>query len=249
MVQQITDEERSLAAGYVLGDLDTEETQAFIHMLQHNESLVQEVNALQAALRLTPQSLPQVTPPPRLREQILSAHIAIEPPLQRQSRIPWSKIIAVLAVLTALLLGADNWRLRQAFVAQGGDSQPVDSRSLAAILQRPNSRVIPIKKAAGSEAVGTLLFTPGRWQQVIVSLGNLPPLPPDQVYRMWLTLNNGQTIPCGEFNTDASGSVFIELNPAENPPQGVKAQGVFVTIDSPNAPLQPRGDRVLSGTL
>lgn len=247
MVQQISQEERALAAGYVLGDLDTEETQVFIQMLQQNEALVQEVKALQVALRLAPQALPPVTPPLRLRERIVSAHAVTEPPLERPVGFLWGKIIAGIAMIAALLLAADNWRLRQAFVAQ---SESVDSRSLAAILQRPNSRVIPIRREAGNaEAVGTLLFTPGQWQQVIVSLGNLPPLPPDQIYRMWLTLNNGQVIPCGEFNTDAEGSVFVELNPTEKPPQGTKAAGIFVTIDSPSAPLQPRGDRVLAGTI
>jgi hypothetical protein len=93
------------------------------------------------------------------------------------------------------------------------------------------------------------MFTPGKWQEVVVSLGNLPPLPPDQVYRMWLTLKNGQVIPCGEFKTTDQGKVFIRLNPAQNPPPGVKATGVFVTIDAANAPLTPAGQRVITGNI
>ena len=72
--------------------------------------------------------------------------------------------------------------------------------------------------ANDSAAAGTLLFTPGRWQEVIVSFGDLPPLPPDQVYRMWLALENGAIIYCGEFNTESDGSVFVRFTPPETPP-------------------------------
>ncbi|MCU0565597.1 MAG: anti-sigma factor, partial [Oculatellaceae cyanobacterium Prado106] len=158
-----------------------------------------------------------------------------------------AKIIAGIAALGAILLGADNFRLRQALsVAQNPPDQQGDR--VAAILQRPNSRLVALKGEA-NQAAGTLLFTPGQWQEVVVSLGNLPPLPPEQIYRMWLTLANGQTIACGEFNTNAAGSVFVKLNPPETPPKGVKATGIYVTIDGANSPLNPEGDRVMSGSI
>ncbi len=128
--------------------------------------------------------------------------------------IGWGKILAGLAILLALLLGADNFRLRQAL----SFAQQTEGDRVAAILQRPNSRLVALK---GKKAAGTLLFTPGKWQEVVVSLGNLPPLPPDQVYRMWLTLANGQTLPCGDFKTDAKGSVFVKLTPPKTHLGGV----------------------------
>ena len=93
------------------------------------------------------------------------------------------------------------------------------------------------------------MFTPGNWQQVIVSAKNLPPLPADRVYRMWLELANGQIIPCGEFKTDDRNSIFIKLNAAQQPPAGVKAKGVFITIDRSTDPVQPTGARVIQGTI
>jgi Anti-sigma-K factor rskA len=126
-------------------------------------------------------------------------------------------------------------------------AQRTESDRVAAILQRPTSRLVALK--GEKDAAGTLLFTPGKWQEVVVSLGNLPPLPPDQIYRMWLTLANGNTIACGEFNTNAEGSVFVKLTPPELPPKGVKATGIYVTVDGVNAPLNPGGDRVMSGAI
>jgi hypothetical protein len=195
-----------------------------------------------------------MTPPLRLRDKILKANALANAtpdpvePVRRSPSIGWGKIIAGLAMLLALLLGADNFRLRQALsFAQQTETAPTETARVAAILQRPNSRLVALK--GEQDAAGTILFTPGKWQEVVVSLGNLPPLPPDQIYRMWLTLANGQTIPCGEFNTDTKGSVFVKLTPPQTPPKGVKATGIYVTVDGINTPLNPGGDRVMSGSI
>jgi hypothetical protein len=119
---------------------------------------------------------------------------------------------------------------------------------VASILKQPNSRLISLKSKE-SKAAGTLLFTPGRWKEVIVSLGNLPPLPPDQIYRMWLSLDNGEILYCGEFNTDSEGSVFVRFTPPKTPPKGIKATELFVTLDAREAPLRPSEQRVMEGNI
>jgi hypothetical protein len=289
MTQPITDQDRALAAGYVLGDLTADELTLFEQQLQQNSDLQAEVDALEASLRLLPQALPVIQPPPLLQAKIMAAiaqaspevqvvatpqalpitesalqnsaptgFAQTEPQFSTRSRIPWGKILAAVSTLIALILGVSNLRLRQDLsIAQAdsarlqqelGIAQKASPERIAAILQRPKSRLIALR-GKGNTAAGTLLFTPGRWQEVIISLGNLPPLPPEQVYRMWLTLNNGDTLPCGEFKTDEQGAVFVKINPPKTPPKGTKATGVFVTVDAESAPLEPRGQRVLSGTI
>ncbi|NJR38646.1 MAG: hypothetical protein HC781_07100 [Leptolyngbyaceae cyanobacterium CSU_1_4] len=251
---QISTEDQLLIAGYVLGDLEPEDMARVEQRLATDAALSAEARAMQVSLWSTPQGMTLMTPPPSLRDKILITN-ALENPVpgepvwragsqrpQGSPSIGWGKILAGLAMLLALLLGADNFRLRQAL----SFAQQTEADRVAAILQRPNSRLVALK---GEKAAGTLLFTPGKWQEVVVSLGNLPPLPPDQIYRMWLTLANGQTLPCGEFNTDAAGSVFVQLTPPETPPQGVKATGIYVTVDGVNMPLNPNGDRILSGSI
>jgi anti-sigma-K factor RskA len=263
---QISTEDQLIIAGYVLGDLEPEEMARVEQRLATDAALSAEAHALQVSLWSTPQGMPMMTPPPQLRDKILTANALaqatatpttapVEPVLRAASQIPqgspsmgWGKIIAGLATLLALLLGADNFRLRQALsFAQQPETAPTKPDSVAAILQRPNSRLVALK--GEKDAAGTILFTPGKWQEVVVSLGNLPPLPPDQIYRMWLTLANDQTIACGEFNTDAEGSVFVKLTPPKTPPKGVKATGIYVTVDGVNTPLNPEGDRVMSGSI
>jgi hypothetical protein len=260
----LSDDDRALLEDYVLQALSPEAARSLEERLQDNAALQQELQALQATLRLLPLGLPLTEPAADLRDRILAAHaehpqgLAVDASVPSQrlapsltdlslpvSRWPWAKWVAGLVGILALLLAADNWRLRQALnVAQ---QEPV--ATVAGILQQPNSRLVTLEGTTEAAAVGTLLFTPGQWQQVIVSLGNLPPLPPEEVYRMWLSLENGQVIFCGEFNTDAQGNVFVELRPATAVPQGVKAQGVFVTVDPKTAPLEPTGEPVLAGSI
>ena len=245
-LKPLSEEEEQLAAGYVLGDLTDAEVTRLEQLLVDNPTLQQEIQAVQTSLDLLSQALPTVPAPASLRAKIVDAPAiapAIAPPSSRRSGA-LLKGLAGLGAIALLLLGADNWRLRY----QLGLAQQVSPDRVAAILQQPNSRLIALT-ANDSAAAGTLLFTPGRWQEVIVSFGDLPPLPPDQVYRMWLALENGEIIYCGEFNTESDGSVFVRFTPPETPPQGVKATELFVTIDASADAPDPAGTRVMEGTI
>ena len=257
-----------LAAGYVLGDLSPSESIEFESLLSQNPTLQAEVNALEMAFNQLPQSLSPITPPPALKGKIMAAterqfqsnpgfNQTVEPGsnrsdcastpeevLDRQPKFPWGKVMAAVGTVVGGFLLFDNFRLRQELQFARQVNQP----ELAQILQQPKSRLVALN-TQDSQPVGNILFVPGKWQQVIVSARNLPPLPVDRVYRMWLELQNGQIIPCGEFKTDDRGSVFTELRAKQNPPSGVKAKGVFITIERPQDPLQPTGKREIVGTI
>jgi hypothetical protein len=190
-----------------------------------------------------------VTPPAHLEDQIMAAYAvneAREAQLSQITRTPrtrsWAKILAALSIPALLLLAFDNMRLRRQFSLAQGDR----NSEVASILQQPQSRLVALQ---GNDSAGTLLFTPGRWEQVVVSVTDLPPLPPDQIYRMWLTLDNGQLFFCGEFTTDDNGSVFITLNPTDRIPEGVKAQEVFVTQAATADPLEAIGEPIIVGEI
>ncbi|MGD1861767.1 MAG: anti-sigma factor domain-containing protein [Leptolyngbyaceae cyanobacterium] len=258
MTQSLSNEEQALAAGYVLGDLTSEEEVQVAQLLSTNPAMQQEVDALRVSLRLIPHGSDMVTPPAYLENQIMAAFEASEvsetsvtstanevthrqftPPPRSRS---WAKLVAALSIPALLLLAFDNFRLRRQFSLAQGDRNP----EVASILQQPQSRLVALQ---GDNSAGTLLFTPGQWEQVIVSIADLPPLPPDQIYRMWLSLDNGQPFLCGEFTTDENGSVYVTLNPPESIPEGVKAQTVFVTQADTSAPLEPVGEPIIVGEI
>lgn len=258
MVKSISEEEQILAAGYVLGDLSTTEITEFEAALATNPALQAEVSALQVAFNQIPQGLTPVPPPPTLKAKIVDSVVVAENPNPAVSvsapisvptavtskGFPWSRVLAGIGLLIGGLFAFDNFRLRQELQF----ARQVNRQDFASVLSQPKSRLLALSTQE-DKVVGNVLFTPGNWQQVIISAQNLPPLPVDRVYRMWLELANGQVIPCGEFKTDDLGSVFIKLNAKQNPPAGVKAKGVFITIDRANDPLEPTGQRVIQGTI
>ena len=64
---------RELAAGYVLGDLASEEAEQFHQLMSQNPALKAEVHSLQQALELMPYALPEENPRHEVRSKILQA--------------------------------------------------------------------------------------------------------------------------------------------------------------------------------
>lgn len=260
MVRPISEEEKILAAGYVLVDLEPLEIAEFELKLHNNPNLQIEVDALELAFNQMGVGLPQLTPPSELKARIMDSvgrslvsENKNDAPKPEKAEVdqkllnkitPWSKVWIGIAALIGGLLVFDNFKLRQELQL----AQQSDRQELAGVLAHPKSRLLSLSNRE-EQVVGNVLFTPGNWQQVILSAQDLPPLPVDQVYRMWLELADGQVIFCGEFKTSDRGSIFIKLNAKQNPPPGIKAKGVFITIDSVNAPLEPTGQKVIKGSI
>lgn len=242
----LSDETKELAAGYVLDELELSEVAAFERMMLEDVALRQEVRELQIVLGGLASDVPQLQPPTHLRAKVLeltdtNQELAAAPP----KKIDWSKIVAISALIAAAALSLDNLRLRQDL----NFAQQKTPERIANLLQRPNSKLIALTAQTTAATSGTVLFTPGKWQEVVISVKNLPPLPPQQVYRLWLTLNNQQTIYCGEFRTDQQGKASQPISPPQLPPVGTKATGLFVTVDLENAPALPTGNRIIAGEI
>ena len=69
----LTETEKLLAAGYVLGDLTPEETLQLEQLVAQNPVLLQELHAQQASFDLIPQALEKVEPPAHLLANITTA--------------------------------------------------------------------------------------------------------------------------------------------------------------------------------
>jgi hypothetical protein len=278
MTQPISDEAKELVAGYVLGELDAEEETRLQHLLRENPALTEEVQALSAVYRLLPQALPKVEPPAELRSRILSAQAKLDSKrpmpadvgdeldmLQERRNLrwaaagrsrsgmarfglPWRAIATAAAGFAILALGLDNLRLRQQIAAGGANEGGVDAGAIATILQQPNSRLISLQDSS-TPAAGTVLFTPGRWDEVVVAMENLPALSPDQTYRMWLRLQDGTLILCSEFVPDSRGQVFAKLTPPQQPAPDNKAASAFITVEFQGSPAEPQRSPVVGTEL
>jgi hypothetical protein len=247
----LSDELQELAAGYILDNLDEAEMMDLERLMQENSALREELKGLEEVMGILAYDVPVMQPPAHLRDRILQAAKISTSEVSSTETVktlshPWRNIITILAILSTLILAIDNLRLRQQFSI----AQKQELERVASLLQQPKSRLVALTgEQEGSQSAGTLLFTPGKWEEVVLSLKDLPPLPPGEIYRLWLKLDNNQSIFCGEFNTNKKGSVFIRLNPPELPPKGVKATELFVTINQANSPLDSTDKKIMTGLL
>ena len=113
MSQSLSHQEiQELAAGYVLGDLNSAEAEEFQVLLAEMPELQSEVSALQEALTMMPYGLEETLPEGSLRSQILSAakaELSDRAPISLHSRrlqlrLPWamSAAAAGLAMVCGL---------------------------------------------------------------------------------------------------------------------------------------------------
>ena len=109
---------QELAAGYVLGDLDPQESDLFQHLLQTTPALAIDVQQLQEALNYLPYALAEPQPPPQLRANILTEAHPIHHRSHMAHRWPqWQlrgwQLGSSLVALLVLVLGVHNLHLRQ----------------------------------------------------------------------------------------------------------------------------------------
>ena len=114
MLRPLSEEEKMLAAGYVLGDLTEEELEQVKEIWEQNPEFVKEVKSLTASFNLIPSALPKIDPPPSLENAILEAYSTqMEQQVPENSQElsvswPWTKIVAIITSITTILLGLSN---------------------------------------------------------------------------------------------------------------------------------------------
>ncbi len=180
-----------LIAGYVLGDLSSNEAKEFEQLLATNPAIVQEVVAMQQALELS-YAPPEVSPPSKLRSQLMAYKATPSPrPVARLS-LPVRTIGAFAAALI-VALGFSNyhlWRSLQVMQAQ------VKQAEILTYSLQP-------KNATFSSA--TVEVNPNKLEARLKA-ENLPALPPDKVYVLWTVLKKG-----APFTTDKKNAILTEV--------------------------------------
>ncbi len=132
----------SLLAGYILGDLSPEEAETVVQLLAAQPDLLHDIAQLQETLADIPYALPDVAPPPQLRQSALSAlaaemdaaAIAISPP----DGIPGAAITTPVTMPTTTPVTArasqaaakNPWPGRRALFAMVGSIAAVTVASL-----------------------------------------------------------------------------------------------------------------------
>ncbi|MEH1844800.1 MAG: anti-sigma factor [Nostoc sp.] len=229
----------TLAAGYVVGDLDRAEAEVFEQLLAENPALVAEVKRLQATLDQVVYSLNSVEPPHNLQGAILAAATTtFQPSGHKPSRLLWYTIMGSVAALLILYLGVDNYRLRQDL----GMAQNINT-----LLQQSQTQLFSLKAVNASDtAAGSFVVNLGQ-RQGILAVQNLVAPPTGKVYRLW-AIADGEKIPCGTVKINPQGKVLDKFwMPADFYDTGIS--GLFVTLESSETSRYPTGTIVMQSNL
>lgn len=227
-----------ILAGYVLGDLDEQELLWLNKQLAANPQLKKQVSQLESTLNLIPYGLPDHVPDRDLRSQIL---------IQAQSQPAhpkhgWSRILSTVATASALLLGINNFSLRQQITLTEARLQ--QQQELISLLRQPNNRLVALK--ANDDAVttsGSLFISPAS-NTAVLTLKNLDNLPGKQVYRLW-AVSQDRKIGCSDFIPNAKGEVYLNLSSGD---VLFNASSISITIEPKPDTAQPLGQEFLSGS-
>ncbi|MEH1899774.1 MAG: anti-sigma factor [Nostoc sp.] len=225
----------TLAAGYVVGDLDRAEAEVFEQLLAENPALVAEVKRLHATLDQVVYSLNSVEPPPHLQGAILAAATTtFQPSQHKRPRLLWPTIVGSVAALLILYLGVDNYRLRQNL----GMASDINT-----LLQQSQTQLFSLKAVKASDtAAGSFVVNLGQ-RQGILAVQNLVAPPTGKVYRLWANAD-GEKIPCGTVKINPQGKVLDKFwMPADFYDTGIS--GLFVTLESSETSRYPTGTIVM----
>ncbi len=233
---------QELIAGYVLGNLTSEEAEQLQHLLTEHPELLSEVDQLREVLATLPYGLPESSPPEALRSTILQA-IASTPqvaPLNQVRRFRirdrlW-KTLGGVAAIAAITLGVQNYYLHHE-LAEAQEEQE-EYAPLFKVLQSPTAYLVNLKGNEG--ASGNAVLAPGQ-STLMVVVKNLPTLPAGKSYQLWAVVDQ-EKIPSGQFNTEADGSGCLQLPIAT--PKEIK--GWAITVESSPHPTSPTGQLILS---
>jgi anti-sigma-K factor RskA len=240
---------------YAMGALQGEERLSVEKHLKDCPDCRQELVRLQGDLALLAFSAGGPRPPARSRER-LTATIAREPRrtavrLMERKRwwiaLQWAAAAATVTVI--LLLLRQNTDLRQNIASldansRGQREQLLQAKELIATLTSADAVHFtlvaaktppqPQGKAIYLRSTGTLVFL----------ASNLPELPPQKTYELWLIPTSGAPMPAGLFRPDTHGSATVIKPPL---PMGVEAKTFAITVEPESGSAAPTSTPIMVG--
>jgi anti-sigma-K factor RskA len=242
---------------YALGALQGEERLAAEKHLKDCPDCQQELAQLQGDLALLALSASGPRPPLRSRERLMAA-IAKEPrratvrPVQRKPwwiALEWATAAAAVAMIVLLL--HQNTDLRQRVAAFEANSsaqqkQLLQAKELIATLTSADAvRFTLVAAKAPPQPQGKAIYLRSTGTLVFLA-SNMPGLPPQKTYELWLIPTSGAPIPAGLFRPDSHGSAALIEPPL---PTGVEAKTFAITVEPGAGSAAPTSTPIMVGTL
>jgi anti-sigma-K factor RskA len=247
---------------YALGSLDAGERQALEKHLEGCASCRSELELLRGDMSLLALTTAGPKPPVRSRQRLLAA-LAHEPRLpvvasaplpDRRPRSWWQAlgwVAAAAAALVCIGLLRQNSNLQQSLASMRSKFSDQGMRleeanqTVATLIDPEATKIELVAAGHKPEPRGKAIYQ-RRNRNLIFFASNLPALPAEKIYELWLfPANGGAPIPAGLFKPDARGSATV-VNPPL--PEGVEAKNFAVTLEPESGSHEhPRGTPVIVG--
>jgi len=238
-----------------LGALEGEDRAELEKHLQGCAACRRELEELRGDMALLALSAAGPKPPARAKQRLMTA-IAAEPMRaqkpERQGAAWWSGVrwaAALALVIMTLLLWRQNRDLQQRIAGLAGELEQQQSelqraREVVATLTKPDAVVTVVKTNTPPQPQGKAFYVRDHSRLVFIA-NNLPKLPPQKAYELWLIPSNGAApIPAGVFKPDARGSATLIDPPL---PAGVEAKAFAMTIEPEQGSSTPTMPIVMMG--
>jgi anti-sigma-K factor RskA len=238
---------------YALGALQGDERAGLEKHLDTCSDCRRELDQLRGDMALMALSAAGPKPPQRSKQRLMVA-IAKEPkrsavPQRRGwwKAVPW--VLATAAALVAVLLMQQNTGLQErASALQGQAIVQQDelrrAREVVSTLTASDAmRVTLVAAKAPPQPQGKAIYLKDR-SSLIFLANNMPTLPPQKAYELWLIPTQGNPIPAGVFKPDARGSATV-VNPPL--PAGVEAKAFAITVEPEGGSSTPTMPIVMVG--
>ncbi len=247
--EQFADDLALLAMGALQGD----ERAALEQHLEGCAACRRELEQLRGDTALLAVSAAGPAPPRRARERLLKA-IAKEPRVPGVAARRWSWTLipwfaAAAFALAAVFFFRESDRLSQRVAELQSESaqqqaQLERAREVVTTLTSTDAvRVTLVAAQAPPQPQGKAIYVRDRSSLVFLA-SNMPALPAQKAYELWLIPTKGAPIPAGVFKPDAHGSATVIQPPL---PAGVEAKAFAITIEPEQGSATPTMPIVMMG--
>ncbi len=255
------EELQELCALYVLGALSPQEAAIIEARLQAGDpEVIQEVQAFRQVVGVLPHALPPVAPGPAIRARLMAR---VQASLAETDGVPemapprrflawWGRPVvwfpATVMILLVLTLGWLTYDLRQQVVMLEAEVRQLrqaasERERLFALLTVPEVKIVSLAGTEHAPAAGARLLWDTRRGEWTVISRDLPPLPAEKTYQLWLLTAQG-AVPSGTFQPDPRQRGIIQ---ATLPAGHTDIAGAAVSIEPAGGVAQPTGNIVLVG--
>jgi anti-sigma-K factor RskA len=242
-------------ARYALGELTSEERLALESHLRGCGECRRELEEWRGGMGVLAFSVSGPQPPSTSRTRLMAA-IAKEPKrreVRLTSRRPWWRplewAMAAAAVVVIVLLARQNGEMGRRVVSlearASEQQQKLDDAEgfVKSLISSDAERFTLVASQAPPQPQGKVIYV-RRHGTVVFLADNMPPLPPQKTYELWLIPKTGAPVAAGLFKPDSHGSATILQPPLL---AGTEAQTFAITVEPEGGSAAPTSKPIMVG--